>query len=251
MKAKFSKFMAVFMSAAMLIGSVPATVSAASNKTSFTESQLAVVTNKTSTLATGVTQDLYTVYDRKGDQVKMSVTTADLNVDTVQLFATYKNMDPTNYGMSKLTEQVAAFNEKAAAGDEYYKGTAVAGINASYYNMTTGKPTGTFVMNGIDVTTEWEGNNYGYFAVMKDGSVKIGNKGDYSSDKGKIQEAIGIHTMLIVDGKIVNGLDKTTKYPRQTIGITADNKVVTMTADGNQAPSTVGLTVQEQAGGYV
>lgn len=113
--------------------------------------------------------------------------------------------------------------------------------------MITGKPTGTFVMNGIDVTTESEGNAYGYFAVMKDGSVKIGNKGDYSADKGNIQEAIGIHTMLIVDGQICSGLSTTQKYPRQTIGITAEGNVVLMTADGNQAPKSIGLTVQEQA----
>lgn len=113
--------------------------------------------------------------------------------------------------------------------------------------MGTGKPTGTFVMNGIDVTTESEGNNFGYFAVMKDGSVKIGNKGDYSKDKGNIQEAVGIYTMLIVDGKICSGLNATQYYPRQTIGITAEGDVILMTADGNQAPRSVGLTVLEQA----
>ena len=245
MRTKISRVIAVLLCVLMLAGSLPTTVFAAGNN--FANAQLSVVTNKESTLATGVTQNAYTVYDKDGKQVKMFVTTADMSVDTVELFASYKDMDPTDYGMSKLTEQVAAFDEKAAAGDEYYQGTVVAGINASYYNMSTGKPTGTFVMNGIDVTTESEGNKYGYFAVMKDGSVKIGKPGDYSSDKGNIQEAIGIYNMLIVDGEIVDGLNSVTKYPRQTIGITADNQVILMTADGNQAPTTVGLTILEQA----
>ena len=233
----------------MLIGLIPLieTPVYAESNADFSTPGLTIATEKNSTLAPGITQDSYTLYNNKSEQVKMFVTKADMSVDSVKLFASYKDMDPTNYGMSKLTEQVAAFNDKAAAGDPYYQGTVVAGINASYYNMITGKPTGTFVMNGIDVTTESEGNAYGYFAVMKDGSVKIGNKGDYSKDKGNIQEAIGIYTMLIVDGEICSGLNTTQYYPRQTIGVTADGDVILMTADGNQAPKSVGLTVLEQA----
>ena len=249
---KASKLTALILSVVMMLGMFPLTAFATSADSlsvdgPFATPQLTVATEKNSTLAPGITQDSYTLYNNKDEQVKMFITTADMSVDTVKLFASYMDMDPTNYGMSKLTEQVASFNEKAAAGDEYYQGTVVAGINASYYNMITGKPTGTFVMNGVDVTTESEGNAYGYFAVMKDGSVKIGNKGDYLNDKGNIQEAIGIYTMLIVDGQICSGLNTTQYYPRQTIGITADGDVILMTADGNQAPKSVGLTVLEQA----
>ena len=248
---KHSKFLAKvlcgLLAVMMLVSAMPIAFSVAAAGDTFTSAALSVVTEKNSTLAPGVTQDSYTLYNNKSEQVKMFVTKADMSTDTVKLFASYKDMDPTNYGMSKLTEQVASFNEKAAAGDEYYQGTVVAGINASYYNMINGKPTGTFVMNGIDVTTESEGNAYGYFAVMKDGSVKIGNKGDYSKDKGNIQEAIGIYTMLIVDGEICSGLNTTQYYPRQTIGVTADGDVILMTADGNQAPKSIGLTVLEQA----
>ena len=109
-------------------------------------------------------------------------------------------MDNNTYGMSKLTEQVSAFTQKAEAGDSYYQGTIVAGINASYYNMINGKPSGVFVMNGNDVT----GNDKSaYFAVMNDGSVKIGRAEDYATDKGNIKEALGIYKMLVYDGEIV------------------------------------------------
>lgn len=246
MKKAFPKLTAAFLSVLMLVSMLPAfSASAAVAGGKFENAELDIVTDKASTLANGVTQNAYTVYDKKGDQVKMYVTTADMNVDTVKLYASYKDMNPKSFGMSKLTEQVASFNAKVTAGDGYYQGTAVAGINASYYNMTTGQPMGIFVMNGV--VGNASDNQAGYFAVMKDGSVKIGVKGDYAKDKGNIQEAIGIYTMLIVDGEICSGLDASQKYPRQTIGITADNKVILMTADGNQAPSTIGLTVQEQA----
>lgn len=130
---KSLRVLSVFLSIVMVLSMFPMAVNAESaTDGKFSNSQLTVATEKNSTLAPGIAQDSYTVYDKNGDQVKMFITTADMSVDTVKLFASYKDMNPTNYGMSKLTEQVAAFNTKAEAGDEYYQGTVVAGINASY-----------------------------------------------------------------------------------------------------------------------
>ena len=243
-KMHSKRFLSLLLCALMLFGLMPVTAFAAA---SFTQSQLSVVADKQSQLADGVTQDLYTVYDKDGKQVKMFAATVDPTVETVKIFTSYKDMDNSSYGMSKLTEQVAAFNEKAAAGDEYYTGTVVAGINASYYNMTTGKPSGVFVMNGNDVTG---GERSAYFAVLKDGSVKIGNANEYETDKDNIQEAIGIYKMLVYDRNIMlSEADQasTQKYPRQTIGITADGKVILLSADGNNEPTSAGLTLMEQA----
>ena len=243
-KTRSKRFLSLLLCAVMVLGMIPFTAFAAA---SFTQSQLSVVVDKQSRLADGVDQDLYTVYDKDGKQVKMFVATVDPSVETVKIFTSYKDMDNSSYGMTKLTEQVAAFNEKAAAGDAYYNGTVVVGINASYYNMTTGKPSGVFVMNGNDVTG---GERSAYFAVMKDGSVKIGNASAYEADKGNIQEAIGIYKMLVDNGNIVlsaNDQASTQKYPRQTIGITADGKVILLSADGNNEPTSAGLTLMEQA----
>lgn len=135
-----TRVLAFVLCAMMVIGVVPMTAfAAAETEGTFPNSQLSLVQDKQSTLASGVTQDIYTVYDKNGKQVKMFAATVDMSVDTVKLFTSYKDMDNTSYGMSKLTEQVAAFDQKVAAGDSYYHGTVVAGINASYYNMTTGK----------------------------------------------------------------------------------------------------------------
>ena len=151
--SNLTRVFAAILCLAMLCGMLPLAVAAdGTAETKFANSQLSLVQDKQSALASGVTQNIYTVYDKNGKQVKMFAATIDMSVDTVKLFTSYKDMDNTTYGMSKLTEQVAAFDKKAAAGDEYYHGTVVAGINASYYNMTTGKPSGVFVMNGNDVT---------------------------------------------------------------------------------------------------
>ena len=244
-KGKISTGILARLLCVMMVVSLMSTTVFAAAK--FSQSQLSLVTDKQSELASGVTQNIYTVYDKNGKQVKMFAATIDPSVETVKLFTSYKDMDNTSYGMSKLTEQVAAFDKKAAAGDEYYHGTVVAGINASYYNMTTGKPSGVFVMNGNDVTG---GDKSAYFAVLKDGTVKIGNADEYETDKGNIQEALGIYKMLVYDGNIVlsdSDKNSTQKYPRQTIGITEDNKVIILSADGNQEPESIGLTLMEQA----
>ena len=246
MNKKFSRMLSLITSAVMTVSMLP--MMSASAAVNFTQSQLSVVTDKTSTLAKGVTQDLYTVYDKNGKQVKLFAATVDPSFDTVKMFTSYKDMDNTSYGMSKLTEQVAAFNKKAAAGDEYYQGTVVAGINASYYEMTTGKPSGVFVMNGNDVTGA--DKSAGYFAILNDGTIKIGKASEYNADKGNIQEALGIYKMLVYDGDIVleeKDQNSTQKYPRQTIGITEDGKVIILSADGNQEPVSAGLTLMEQA----
>ncbi len=247
MKRVFSKLTSSFLAVLTLVSVMPTislSSSAAVAGAKFENAQLDITGNKESTLAPGVTENQYTVYDKNGDQVKMFVATADMDVDSVKLFTTYKDMNVAQPGMQRLTEQVAAFDKLVAAGDSYYQGTAVVGINASYYNTNTGLPSGIFVMNGV-VGNESE--TAGYFAVMKDGSTKIGVKGDYASDKGNIQEAIGIYQMLVIDGTLCDGLNDVEKYPRQTIGITVDGKVIIMTADGNQAPSSNGLTIKEQA----
>ena len=247
-KGKIStRVLAFVICVMMFVGIVPMATFAKSETGKFSNSKLSLVQDKQSTLASGVTQNIYTVYDKNGKQVKMFAATIDMSVDTVKLFTSYQNMDNTAYGMSKLTEQVAAFDKKATADDPYYHGTVVAGINASYYNMTTGKPSGVFVMNGNDVTG---GEKSAYFAVLKDGTVKIGNADEYANDKGNIQEALGIYKMLVYNNEIVlSDADKTNaqKYPRQTIGITEDNKVILLSADGNQEPESAGLTLMEQA----
>ena len=252
MRNSLKKVLAIALAVMMLVGIVPMSTLAAKvdvAETAFTDVTsnygdvvgLNVIEDDQSNLAPGVKLNEIVAYDKNGDRVEMYVTTVDTTVDTVEVYANYKDNQCSEWGLQTLSEQVAAME---ANYEEPF--TVVAGINASYYNTTTGKPTGAFVMEGVDVTTEAEGNNYAFFAVLKDGTYMIGNKGEYSSYKGQIKEAIGGYVHIVKDGAVVSGLDSTTKYPRQTIGLTADGKVILMTADGSQT-KTVGLTYQEQA----
>ncbi len=252
MRNSLKRVLAIALAVMMLVGIVPMSTLAANvdvAETALTDVTsnysdvvgLNVIEDNQSNLAPGVKLNEIVAYDKNNGRVEMYVTTVDTTVDTVEVYANYKDNQCSEWGYQTLSEQVAAME---ANYEEPF--TVVAGINASYYNTTTGKPTGAFVMEGVDVTTEAEGNAYAFFAVLKDGTYMIGNKGEYSSYKGQIKEAIGGYVHIVKDGAVVSGLDQTTKYPRQTIGLTKDGKVILMTADGSQT-KTVGLTYQEQA----
>ena len=234
------KLLAVALVVLMVVSVLPMSAFAASMSDALSDAGYTIVSDDETTLAPGITMNEVVMYDSNGDRVEMYVTTSDTSVDTVKFYANYKDNQCATWGMQTLSEQVAAIE---ANYEEPFK--VVAGLNASYYNTTTGAPTGAFVMEGVDASTS--GDNYAFFAVLKDGTVMIGDKGEYSSYKGQIKEAIGGYIHIVKDGAIASGLDKVTKYPRQTIGMTADGKVITMTADGSQAPQTVGLTIYEQA----
>ncbi len=238
MKRIISMMLVVFMFVSIL----PTSVIAASMADSLAKASFTVIDNDQSTLAPGVIMNELVLHNKNNERVEMYVTTVDTKVDTVKVMANYMDNQNTVYGMQTLSAQVAAIEANHA---DPFK--VVAGINASYYNINNGKPTGAFVMEGIDVTSESEGNAYSFFAVLKDGTYMIGAKGEYSKYKDQLQEAIGGYIHIVKDGAVVSGLDKTTLYPRQTLGLTADGKLIMMTADGSQAPVTVGLTVQEQA----
>lgn len=246
MKQAIKRFLACALAVVMVLGMVPASMfavsaSAAENslETDLGSLGMTVVTDDQSTLAPGVTLNEVVLFDKKGNRVEMYVTISDPSVETVKFYANYKDNQCAQWGMQTLSEQVAAIE---ANYEEPFK--VVAGLNASYYNTTNGAPTGAFVMEGIDVSTS--GNNYPFFAVLKDGTVMIGHAGQYNTYKSQIKEAIGGYIHLVKEGAICSGLNTVDKYPRQTIGITADGKVITMTADGSQT-KTVGLTIYEQA----
>ncbi len=234
-----SRLIAMALLIAMVVCALPVNTLAAMT----TATDLTIISDKETTLAPGVIQDEVVALDKNGDRVEMFIATIDLSVDTVKVYANYKDNQNEVYGMSTVREQAAAAVAKHQ-GENY---TPVVAINASYYNTSNGKPTGAFVMEGNDVTTQGEGDKYSFFAVLKDGTYMIGAKGEYSKYVGRIQEAIGGYYHIVKAGVNQQNISDKTKYPRQTLGLTADGKLILMTADGNNAPKSIGLTLWEQA----
>ena len=218
-----------------------AEVKAADEEATKSPYSLTVASEKTSNLAPGVTETEVIAYDKNGDRIRYFVVNADMATnDTVEVKANYYNNDNTGtWGKATVVEQANAAKEKRGY-------NVVATTNAAYYNVSTGQPTGGFVMEGVNINGDSMGNQYEFFAVMKDGTAMIGKKNTFSQYSADIQEAVAGHLLLVWDGKLVEGLDATSKYPRSTVGIKANGDVVLMLADGNQKPTSAGLTFAEQ-----
>ena len=240
-----TRFLSVLLALVMVLGLLPAMAFAQETEGNGAAAQeaspysLTIAASTRSKLAPGVTETAVVAYDANGDRVQYFVVNANISTDpTVQVKANYHDNDNTGvWGKATVVEQANAAKEKRGY-------NVVATTNASYYNVSTGQPTGGFVMEGVNINGNGAGNSYPFFAILKDGTAMIGQKGTFSNYASQIQEAVGGWTMLVWDGKLV--APTSTKYPRSTVGVKANGDVVLMLADGNQKPYSAGLTLQEQ-----
>ena len=206
-----------------------------------------LVSDKESTLAPGVSLHEIVAYSGDGERVEMYITVSDLNVDTVEIYANYKDNTLANgWGFQEPSKQAAAFEANHPGMD------AVATINGSYYNLTTGEPEGVLVMEGVEaVKSGGDANSHPFFAILKDGTPYIGTAWSYDGMKDQVKEAIAGKRLLVWNGErqslSYDYGDPAYKYPRGAVGITADNKVITLTADGYRSPYSDGTTLDELA----
>ena len=258
MKKIFSKVIYAMIAMILLAGVIILNVFAA-EPGMFTEETdwapaMPLVTNQETIVAPGVTLHKIVTYSGDGQRVELTVSELDLGNNSVKMFANYKENQQTRKGFQKITEQAEAFEAN-------HNGlNVVAAFNASYYDMATGEPWGAMVMEGVEMPGRTnDPNSRPYFAILKDGTPFIGEAGTYNSMKNQIQEAIGGELILVRDsnGDGIGEPDYSAadareaytqglKYPRHTIGITADGKVITMTADGRHLPRTNGTVMEEQ-----
>ena len=251
------KILALVLCVMMLVSVIPMSVYAAIenyNKDYVSETH-DVFKHTEQTLAPGVEQYINYAYAKDGNQMVYYVTIADISRDDVVVQTSYKDQYRNKVlGMSKLTEQVASANAYYSDPtspqfiSEYYN--VVAGVNASFYNMTTGQPMGITYIDGVSFGTSSYDN---FFAVLKDGSAVIDyakNLGNYTGDKA-IMQAAGGSQWIVRDGKDVtataSGSYNTDRHCRTSVGITADGKVVFMALDGRQEPFSCGGSMHEIA----
>lgn len=261
-KAIPKRLLSLLLVLVMAIGLLPcaalATDSGTETQSSFVSETHTVFSSKTSTIAPGVTQSInyaYTTSDSK--QMVYYVATADISCNDVVVQSSYKDAQCTTFGMAKLTEQMASATAKYSDSSnesfisEYY--TAVAGINGDFYNMSTGRPSGAFVMDGVMSSTK--ANNYPWFAIFADGTALCGsNDTDWDAAveaHGAVQQAVGGSVVLVKDGADVtasaSGSYNTDRHSRTMVGVTADGKVVMAVVDGRQEPFSCGGTMHELA----
>ena len=211
-----------------------------------------VFSSDTTTVVPGVTQTINYALTKDDKQIVYYIATVDISRDDVNVYANYHANDPSlGWAMSRVSDQMAAAQKRhsdpsdTANYVEHYN--AVVGVNADFYNMTTGAPNGALVMEGVEYHS---GASASFFAILKDGTAMIGSSGEYDSYKDQIQEAVGGSVYLVKDGKSV--VDSSADYynsrhSRTCVGITAEGKVVLMVLDGRQEPFSAGGSAEELA----
>ena len=251
------RLLAAVLCAIMIIGIIPRSVFAAiaGYDKDFASETHDVFKHTEATLAPGVEQYINYAYAKDGNQMVYYVTVADISRDDVLVQTSYKDQYRDKIlGMSKLTDQVASANEYYSDPaspqfiSEYYN--VVAGVNASFYNMTTGQPMGITYIDGESFGTSHYDN---FFAILKDGSAVIDytkNLGNYTDDKA-VMQAAGGSQWVVRDGKdvtaLASGSYNTDRHCRTSVGITAEGKVVFMVLDGRQEPFSCGGSMHEIA----
>ena len=258
-KPRAARWLSLLLAALMVVGLLPMTALAAGTDDAFVSETHDVFKHTESTLAPGVEQYINYAYAKDGKQMVYYVATADITRDDVVVQTSYlKQHENGIMGMEKLTNQMAYANGKYSNPDdaqfisEYYN--VVAGVNASFYNMTTGQPMGITYIDGVSFGT----NSYdNFFAILKDGKTAVidyaSNLSKYVDENGQstIWQAVAGSVWLVRDGKDVtanaSGSYNTDRHSRTCVGITADGKVVTMVLDGRQEPFSRGGTMHELA----
>ena len=210
-----------------------------------------VYSSETSTLAPGVTQTLRSATAKDGKTLVYYIATADVTRSDVSIYANYKDNIGTPWGMARVQDQMdsaKARHSDPEKPDLYIPNyTPVVGVNADFYNMTNGAPSGALVMEGVEYHGAGSEN---FFAILKDGTPIIGAPSDYATYKNDIAEAVGGSIMLVKDGQLVvsgGGNYYDTRASRTCVGITADNRVVLMVMDGRQEPVSAGGSAIEIA----
>ena len=165
-----------------------------------------------------------------GSTASLALGYSDYNIKTIQ--------SGRNWAMLETTKQAQSMQTRRGE-------NVVGAINAGGYDMSNGRPSGAFVMNGVAInrataTTFW---------VDMDGKAHITDARTCNDalDAGNVREAVAGFGDIFENGHARSGLDNTTRASRTAIGIKADGTVVMLMVDGRQAPYSVGMTMAEVA----
>lgn len=130
---------------------------------------------------------------------------------------------------------------------------ATAAINGSYFDTTVGGSTVFFKKEGKIITSTKDNftpyrENAG-FAIDPSGSVSIIKKPSSGWQSASVSSLLTSGPLLVYGGQIVDQLQEkfnTNRHPRTAIGVTSNNHVIAVVADGRNAEA-YGMTTEELA----
>ena len=191
--------------------------------------------DSTYTLAPGVQALEMKILSSTGLAVKMFV----LEVDLKEAHLTMKASSPNEEGKLKTKQQMTL---QALAYDK--SGSRVlAAVNGDFF-AKDGTPQGIYYRNGTCLKGTMTDNVCTFFAITKNKKAIIGSYDEYDSYKENIQEAVGGRVRLMTNGNVLPQT-VTALEPRTAIGVTDDNVVYILVADGRNFWYSNGLRYAE------
>ena len=144
--------------------------------------------------------------DAGNSQTVANVMEVNTSGGRAKIVAGYGNRNPKEQGwtLKTTTDQAHVYEKESGL-------NVVGGVNASWFNINTGEPSGYLVMNGV---VHHDNSSRAFIAAFDDGSVNVFREGttlaqaeaDQSAKQGKtvkILEAVDALVAMVWDGKVV------------------------------------------------
>ena len=254
MKHPLKKAAAFLLAAALLVQGLPLSAFAAGTSQGFSPGKELFVGEEGQTrqyvsetaydLAPGVTE--YVTYTNVKDGTNQNIDYfCEVDLSQAKIMAGYSGMEnilenqTINWRMQTVSDQVKDAQAYFTRTEQYADSTIVAALNADYYNMATGQPTGALIIDGKSYNPV---NGRYYFGITEEGKAVISN----SADTQGLAYAVGGGTLLVKEGEVnVSKGGRNVTYT--AIGIKADGTVVSMVCYGQRYPVSCGYTQYEVA----
>ncbi len=254
MKHPLKKAAAFLLAAALVVQGLPLSAFAAGTSQGFSpgkelfegeEGQTRQYVSETAyDLAPGVTE--YVTYTNVKDGTNQNIDYfCEVDLSQAKIMAGYSGMEnilenqTINWRMQTVSDQVKDAQAYFTRAEQYADSTIVAALNADYYNMATGQPTGALIIDGKSYNPV---NGRYYFGITEEGKAVISN----SADTQGLAYAVGGGTLLVKEGEVnVSKGGRNVTYT--AIGIKADGTVVSMVCYGQRYPVSCGYTQYEVA----
>ncbi|CAJ1226803.1 hypothetical protein LZY01_13400 [Levilactobacillus zymae] len=152
--------------------------------------------------------------------------------------------DGEKYGLQTVRDQANAAIKKGHQ--------VVAAVNADFFNMSSGEPSGTIIKDGKEIHASKPNSGESFFGLTRAGKPVIGDQADYDKEKGNLEQALGGLGRLVKDGQVqsadsLKGVPGTPHSAHTAVGIKADGTVFFVSVDGQQPPYSDGMSLSELA----
>lgn len=173
---------------------------------------------------------------KEGYAMHMFILEADMNNPALKLEAATP-YDVDAYAMQTVPD-MAKYMHNASS-------RVVAGINADFFNTSTGEPRGILVKNGKVIKTSWfNARSSTFLGIKKDGKLFIGDREDFAAMQADFEDALGGGPMLVKENAILTQTDLSVE-PRTGIGLQENGKMYFMVVDGRSFYYSNGITITQ------